>query len=128
MLFELLKHRGLIALTLSRKLHLVFIFELVDQPLFGVLPRLLSILMLFEGGLEGLGLLDAVGVELVLYDLLLQDLVAELELVHAVDEVLLADEQTARLRARAHHRRPPHLRVLHDLLQPENLIQPNQVQ
>jgi len=55
--------------------------------------------MFFKGFLEGFRLLDSIGVQLMFDDLLLEDFVAELELVDAVDKVLLTDEQTVCLRA-----------------------------
>jgi hypothetical protein len=51
--------------------------------------------LLLEGCLKYLGLRNAVGIKLVLDDLFLQDLVAELKLVYAIHEVLLANILTA---------------------------------
>lgn len=68
-----------------------------------MLPRESIVLLLLESFLKRFGLLDSVGVKLVLDDLLLQDLVAEFELVYAVDEVFGRDKPACSRCARAHH-------------------------
>ena len=78
--------------------------------------------------MEDLRLLDAIGVELVLEDLLLQDLVAELELVHTVNEVLLGQEVDASIRARTLHSHLAHLRIVDDLFESKRLVSAHQVQ
>lgn len=61
-------------------------------------------------------------------DLLLKDFVAELELVDAVDKVLLADEQTVSLRACTHDWSSSHLWVLDYFLKAKDLIHPQQIE
>jgi hypothetical protein len=73
-------------------------------------------------------LLNAICIELVLNDLLLEHSVTELELVDAVYEVFLADEPTVADPARANHRCAAHLAVFDNFFQPEDFIQTNQVQ
>jgi hypothetical protein len=72
----------------------------------GSVPREFLVLPLVKLILEDTGLLHAVRVELMLDNLLLQDFVTKLKLIHAINEVLLRNEVAGTLCARADNRRP----------------------
>ena len=77
--------------------------------------------------MEHLCLLDPVWVELVLNDLFLKDLVAELKLIDTVNKVFLWKEIYAGICAGAHHRHLSDFRVIDDFFKAKCFIASNEV-
>lgn len=106
---------------------------LLRDPVGLVLPSFdrvaeLRLLVLVELLVEDVRLLHALLEHGVLEEQLLKDLVAKVEVVHAVAELILRDRVTAAIRARTSDRERPFVGHLDDLFQAEHLILAEQVQ
>ena len=78
--------------------------------------------------LEDVGLKHALLEKRVLQEQLLDNLIAKVEVIDAVAELLLRNDIAAAIGARASHREGPSRRHLDDLLHPEDLVLTQQVE